>query len=255
MAKGRKPKWEKNGHEKGVTTYTLSSWKYFHDAIKELFPDNKNYVFRGQRSENWKLEPTLNRHFNRISEKNYDEKTKEHLENFKSSIRGRADFIKDIINDENELWAIGQHNFLSTPLLDFTFSPYVAAYFAFYEKEKETDYRAMYAVSQFHIEQQINSHVELFKPQSGHNRRLLNQSGLFVKFNSKNHLEKIVLDFITDNPDDAKYSKIYKIRIPNSERETALKSLNKMNINHNSLFPDLFGSSIFCNTSLDIKSY
>jgi hypothetical protein len=253
MARGRKPKWTDNGFKNGIQTYSLSSWKYFHDFAQEHF-DNKNYVYRGQNNENWKLEPTLNRLLKRNSIANYDEKIEAHLENFKFSVRGRADFIKDIIENENELWAVGQHNFLNTPLLDFTFSPYVAAYFAFYEKQKESSHRVIFALSQYHITEE-STDLELFKPMSGHNPRLLNQGGLFVKFKTKDDLEKAIVDYVIKTKEESLYIKLTKIRIPNSDREECLIALDKMNINHNSLFPDLFGASIYCNTKLEINKY
>lgn len=254
MAKGRKPRWVDEGYNKGIKTYSISSWKYFHDFIQEHLLDNKNYVFRGQRHESWNLEPTLNRQLKSLSTINFNKKVAEHLENFKYSIRGRADFIKDIISFDDEIWAVGQHNFLATPFLDFTFSPYVAAYFAFYEKSNDSNYRIIYALSQKHVSDQINDKVYLYKPQSGHNPRLLNQSGLFVKFKDKDNLETIIKNYMISNPTDNKI-KLYKIKILNSERVVCLKSLNKMNLNHNSLFPDLFGASIYCNTMLEIDKY
>ena len=257
MVRGRKPKWIDEGYNNGIKTYTLSYWKYFHDFIQENLIDNKNYVFRGQRDESWKLEPTLNRQLSKIPFSDYNNKVEEHLNNFRYSIRGRADFLRDIINSdnsENELWAVGQHNFLATPFLDFTYSPYVAAYFAFYEKSDESKYRIIWALSQSHISKQIKDKVELFKPLSGHNPRLLNQSGLFVKFKDKDNLETIINNYLQQNPKDKKI-KLFKIRIPNRDRTVSLKSLNKMNLNHNSLFPDLFGASIFCNTMLEIDKY
>lgn len=253
--RGRKPKWIHEGFDKGISTFKISSWKYFHDFFQEKLLDNNNYVFRGQRNEEWKLEPTLNRQLNKLSDIAFDLKVAEHLNNFKYSIRGRANFINEIISNDNELWSVGQHNFLTTPLLDFTFSPYVAAYFAFYEKSDESKNRVIYAISQRHAIEEINDSVELYKPLSGHNPRLINQSGLFVKFKSKESLETISNNYFETKEKRKTRIKIYKIKVPNSERIVCLKSLNKMNINHNSLFPDLFGASVFCNTKLEIANY
>lgn len=254
MAKGRKPRWKRISFENGIVIYELLHWKYFDDFIQSKLLNTKNYIYRGQRNDAWQLEPTLIRQV-RKSRIPYAIILKNHLENFKYSSRGRASYLKEILNDENELWSIGQHNQLVTPLLDFTYSPYVAAYFAFYQESFESNFRIVYALSQNHVINQINDLVELYKPLSGHNPRLLNQSGLFVKFKVNDPLETCISRFCLANPDLPKKGKLMIIRIPNRDREVCLKSLNKMNINHNSLFPDLYGASIYCNTMLDIDNY
>ncbi|MBP6755276.1 MAG: FRG domain-containing protein [Bacteroidia bacterium] len=250
---GRKPRWIENSLKNGIKTITLSSWKYFHDYLQEELLDYKNYVFRGQRDEHWKLEPSINRHYNKTGIVDFQKLSQKHLDNFKFSLRGRFSNLREIINDENELWALGQHHGLVTPLLDFTFSPYAAAYFAFFEKDNPNSrYRIVYAISQNAIEKQIDDQLNVYKPISDHNSRLLNQSGLFVKFESNLDIETLFKQkFELDEPKH----KLIIIRIPNTNRDTVLKMLNKMNINHNTLFPDIEGTSIFTNMQLEIGNY
>ena len=238
----------------GVKEYTLENWDEYHSLIVDKIPNrNRNYVFRGQRNTEWKLEPTLNRTLKFHTEDNFEKYKKLQIENFKKSIRGRTTFYKDIIGDDREVWAIGQHHFLNTPLLDFTESPYVAAYFAFSDEKSETDYRIIYGISQKNISEKLSDDLELFTPVSDFNNRLISQSGLFVNFKTKKDLESLIVEKYREERD--RKIKLFKIKIPTTEREKCLKSLNRMNINHNTLFPDLYGAAIYCNIGLKIENY
>jgi hypothetical protein len=48
---------------------------------------------------------------------------------------------------------------------------------------------------------------------------------------------------------------LLELELPASERQQALKSLNRMNINHLSLFPDLHGATQFVNLHLKLERY
>ena len=236
----------------GVREYILEDWDEFHNLIVEKIK-NRNYVYRGQGNAYWKLEPTLSRNLKYLSEELYDKFKKIQLESFKKSIRGRTKFYNDIIKNDNEIWAIGQHNFLNTPLLDFTESPYVAAYFAFADDSIKSDYRVVYGISKSNIVDNHNNNLEIFMPVSDYNNRLISQSALFVNFKIKKDLETLIVEKYKEQVD--KKVKLVKIKIPSVQRDKCLKSLNRMNINHNTLFPDLYGAALYCNIGLNIQNY
>ena len=93
--------------------------------------------------------------------------------------------------------------------------------------------------------------LEIFSPMSNENPRLVTQGGLFTRIDGIT-----IEDWVRKNFKGIDDSYIlFKITIPSKDRRLCLRSLNRMNINHLSLFPDLYGASIFCNTDLMIDKY
>jgi len=65
----------------------------------------------------------------------------------------------------------------------------------------------------------------------------------------------LVEDWVATAFPEDKHSYLLKITIPTKDRLVALRTLNRMNINHLSLFPDLDGASRFANLHLIIDRY
>lgn len=274
----------------GYTKLVLNSWKDFLDYVYEDMLDFETYVWRGQRCDNWKLEPTISRlkrtaTVPRTQEHDFQ---KEQLESFKLAARGRRGPSPPQLSDENDWWALGQHHGLATPLLDWSTSPFVAAFFAFSELMRpQTKYRAIFALHQPTIESwagikkarenrkrieqrksaapggllSLAAHIDaeeeitFLRPLSDENHRLVNQGGLFTR----SRTDKCIEDWVEENhptqEDDDGGMILIKILIPNTERDKCLRTLNRMNINPLSLFPDLSGASQYCNLFSEVKNY
>lgn len=233
-------------------------------------------IWRGQMLEKWKLESTLARlqGFPQ-TKKSLDSLLEIHLDRFKFSSRGRRGTNPLLNIDDDEWWALGQHYGLATPLLDWTFSPYVAAFFAFSNEISETDKddtRVVYGLDRKFVEELSSvaagffkddfEEVRFIKPYSNENTRLINQNGLFSFGPLTTDLEswlRGVYGHLSDRgtipnaimPKTA----MFKLLISNNLRKQILIMLNRMNINYLTLYPDLEGASLHSNMSLSIKRY
>ena len=260
----RKPRWVNKRAEKGVFEIKLHSWKFFSDYISQELLNYTTYVFRGHGNANWKLEPTLDR----VLKSPKSSKRVELLETFKFAARGRRGRNPAVIESENDWWALGQHHGLSTPLLDWTESPFVALYFAAATayREKSTNF-AIFALSQYSINsinelinnddevELINDHkptVKIVRPLSNENSRLVSQRGLFTRGPNNLDIESWVKKY---NYGRERSADLMKITIPTSGVQDCLRYLIRMNLNHSTLFPDLMGASIYCNNTVLINKY
>lgn len=248
----------------------VEHWRDFTDILESDFFNQKGqqFVFRGHRRHDWSLTPTLGR----LSPSGIatDELALKQINLFRQTIRGRISDHSLLLEDEqlDELWSIGQHHGLHTPLLDFTYSPYVSLFFAFHEEDKEEEednpYRAVYVLNKSFIDRNpsVFEEVRIFEPRKDDHGRLVSQAGLFIFTPTDATLENKLANILADPefPDDelrnaeigddvnimAKY--ICKIYIKNEDHSNCLKHLRRMNVHHASLFPDLIGAANYCNT-------
>jgi hypothetical protein len=160
------------------------SWNGFLDFFhhEKALKQSQSYVFRGHASEHWKLEPTLKRMLKDECADNIEIRT---LAAFKKHSLGKRGHNPANLS-ENEWWALGQHFGLNTPLLDWSESPYVAAFFAFNSENAETDNVVVWLLSKSVNEKpcmeklKVENHLEFLTPYLDENARLINQRGLFV---------------------------------------------------------------------------
>lgn len=248
----------------------IEHWRDFSSLLESPFFNrvDEQFIFRGHRRFDWEMTPTLAR----VTENGIvtEEIAKQQLDMFRKAIRGRiADH--SLLDDENErehdeLWSIGQHHGLMTPLLDWTYSPYVALFFAFAKEdqpdEKDNPYRAVYILNKSFISNDdLCPDIRVFEPKKDDHGRLVSQAGLFTFSPYDATIENKLTEVLTDEdfPDDelktaaeaeqpgilAKY--ICKVYIKNEEQQECLKHLRRMNVHHASLFPDLIGAADYCN--------
>lgn len=244
----------------------LESWRDFTQLLESPFFNRHGVqlVFRGHRRHDWGLMPTLGRvTTNGIITELLAEGQ---LDRFRRAVRGRLSDTA-LVDEPDELWSVGQHHGLMTPLLDWTYSPYVALFFAFHKEddndEKDNPYRAVYVLNKsFLVDNEAETNIRVCEPRKDHHGRLVNQAGLFTFSPFDATLENKLTDVLADEDgftDEelraaseeeqpeilARY--ICKIYIKNEERDACVRHLRRMNVHHASLFPDLIGASDYCN--------
>jgi hypothetical protein len=219
------------------------------------------FIWRGQTRSSWSLLPTLDRILNKRSRAAYAYQ-RHHLEQFQHATRGRRGRSPRQIDSENEWWALGQHHGLRTPLLDWSESPFVAAYFAYLEPApNQSEPRGIFALdvqsvalrSARILERKERRRgrppiIEMVRPLTDENPRLVSQSGLFTRGPDGVDIES----WVRQNFSKREIQHVLvKFVLPNADRKDAMACLKQMNINHLSLFPDLTGASQYCNLQLD----
>jgi hypothetical protein len=259
-------KWDERPGSKfadGVQTVQLENWTEFAEFLGQFVPWG-NYIWRGHSRDTWRLEPSLDRLLRDTGKAGDDQAVHEHLDRFELAVRGRRGANPTRLTKE-ELWALGQHYGLPSPLLDWTASPFVAAFFAFEERDHfhDTPQRSVFALETGAIVRrsiEITGHLRhgpsrglrVVRPRNYHDQRLISQGGLFTRGPNGVDIETWVRTYFRGCEH---VWKLVRINLPSSERSTALKALNRMNINHLSLFPDLSGAARYCRMALEVTDY
>jgi len=159
-----------------------------------------------------------------------------------------------------ELWAIGRHYGLLTPLLDWTESPYVAAFFAFADAYRQFEPRAVRSIPRRSHRDCVRvwglrplvpdlerpGEFEVIRDLPIHAHRQRAQSGLFTVLWSDDFAD--LLSYLVHR--EAAHC-LEHYDIPIGSTLDALQDLQLMNITPATLFPDLFGAAWQANIDVD----
>jgi hypothetical protein len=120
--------------------------------LEELAYKSHDFIFRGHSKESYLLDTTYKRHTTRPIDDDETNDFNEMIEGFRAGIAkiGINPFPDN--GTRREWLEYARHHGLPTPALDFSYSPYVALFFAFngarmpHDTTKPTEYVAVYAV-------------------------------------------------------------------------------------------------------------
>ncbi len=219
------------------TWHELKS-KIVYDICKgEYFLDNR-FIFRGQANEEWGLISSFDRKFGHLSFQDKQDIEKRLYDEFKRMcIEWEGNYNFDNYSYEQVLTA-GQHYGLPTRLLDWTYSVYIASFFAFSDRNLY-DKSVIWVIDTNHEIWQGRYGVTIEKCKIKENDRQKYQHGLFIKNDTASNTLEEYVDSCTKicNVKGA----LYKILLPTSERSSVLHDLSMMGINYYSLLGGIEG--------------
>ena len=250
-----------------METKHLTSWESLLDEVQSLRDmraeiertyqrRSSQFLFRGQRNADWSLETTLERSTSRLySFADYFKvisAARPQIETFTSQrwdlspcselIRwaGEYDNLKRAPFPGYEYLVYLRHHGFPSPLLDWTRSLYIAAYFAFEDAiaERATIYVFWEDTALGKSASSSAPQLHTFGPYvRSHPRHFNQQSAYSICCDFTNNCWKFTKhDSVTGSSDLRLQDKLYKFTIPVAERTKVLGQLDSMNINAYSLF-------------------
>jgi hypothetical protein len=213
--------------------------------------DPKKFVFRGQGCRNWGLETSFDRRYKNLfgtGALDIDQEYNDMFNSFLEDCRyyGVQDEVPNslIAKPQDFLEEKGQHYGLPTRLLDWSSSPYVAAFFSFADERQCTSgFVSVWALDVQEIQRCLKPQdLTIIKNPSSNNPRMRMQLGLFTR-NVSNLVALEDLFRVTNKRFRVvpKFPVLFRFDIPVLESETAISDLEQMGIDFVKLFPGIEG--------------
>ena len=233
----------------GITATVCKDWQEFKEWATKSRENLGATLFRGHGSNQFRLTTTLHR----SGHSRLERYCRETLQQFRAHAEAVLGFRFDMSNgdDYSMLLGLAQHHGLPTPLLDWTRSPYIAAFFAFADAlelgstRPNTSHVRIYGLTSEFINQTSPNVVTipLLLPyvctlsfSARNNPRLYAQQGQFLVTNIAD-LER----YLTLLQKKARQTLLVAADVPVDCARTALADLAFMGLTAASMFPGLDG--------------
>lgn len=221
---------------------TVMSWREFRTFA--FTPDRHRYIYRGQTFP-WRLRTA----FHRSPRKNLHVYRQELIRETHNVLSGQLPHDFDMARPDHvgAFYNLLQHHGYPTPLLDWSWSPFVAAYFAFEGARVERDGghvrilmfdRSKWAeLNQSNVVSFTSLHFSIVDLASFANSRAVPQQAC-VTLTNIDDIEDYVA--FAANVNGVEYLRAFDI--PVSDRREAMDDLALMSVHHGSLFPGIDGT-------------
>jgi hypothetical protein len=236
----------RDGQKSNLKARRLNTWDGFKNAVNTL--EAKKYIFRGQENSEWRLRSSFYRS-GRANLERYLIQDGSDLQKVFSIVSPHTFNLSDPLQ-YGAFLNLAQHHGYPTPLLDWTWSPYVAAFFAFHKISKQSSVHDKKKVRIFKFDIMawnrltparklfpIWPNVSVLDALAFGNPRAIPQQSISTTSNVDD-IETYIQEMeISEN---RKY--LEAVDLPASERNHVMRELALMGITAGALFPGLDGA-------------
>ncbi|MCY3957231.1 MAG: FRG domain-containing protein [Chloroflexi bacterium] len=259
----------------GALEIQCKSWDDFIQQLRLLEANRPGVgtLYRGHSNHQWKLSSPWERlcdHYKRVHPQADARKIFGPIEDtskddlflsvFKEQVKGMPGMPIDMLNTRQDWWAFGRHFGLITPLLDWSQSPFIAAFFALQdrllsksnlpERPPSMTSDEPIAVWRLHVYHKLPRKGE-FNYVSNSNYEFHRQRIQLGSFTHLDHSKYTDLESYLESRQLAQGLCKYTVPCPSAnEANLALSDLDRMNIHSATVFPDAQGAAMYANQAM-----